>query len=119
MPAAKPGRVAACRNLRASANALSTVSAAGSATLVRDAVTALAGSALSADVRLHADPAAGLPTIVADPDRLAEVLRNLIANAIRYTPNGGTVLVDVTAPDPSKVAFLVTDSGAGLAPGEA
>jgi signal transduction histidine kinase len=29
------------------------------------------------------------------------------------------VLVDVTAPDPSRVAFAVTDSGAGLAPGEA
>jgi putative selenate reductase FAD-binding subunit len=38
VPAARPGRVAACRNLRASANALSTVSAAVSATLARDAV---------------------------------------------------------------------------------
>jgi signal transduction histidine kinase len=89
------------------------------ATLVRDAVTALAGAAVSAGVRLHADFAAGVPTIVADPDRLAEVLRNLVANAIRYTPEGGTVLVDVTAPDPFRVAFAVTDSGAGLAPGDA
>ncbi len=89
------------------------------AALVRDAVAALAGSAASAGVRLQADPVTGLPTIVADPDRLAEVLRNLIANAIRYTPDGGVVLVGVTAPDRSRVAFAVTDSGAGLAPGEA
>jgi two-component system, OmpR family, sensor histidine kinase BaeS len=89
------------------------------ATLIDDAVAALTGSAEAAGVRLRALPAEGLPTLVADPDRLAEVLRNLIANALRYTPAGGAIVVEGTAPDPATVVFAVTDSGAGLAPGDA
>jgi signal transduction histidine kinase len=89
------------------------------ATLIDDAVAALAGSAEAAGILLRALPAEGLPTIVADPGRLAEVLRNLIANALRYTPAGGAIVVEATAPDPATVAFVVTDSGAGLAPGDA
>jgi signal transduction histidine kinase len=89
------------------------------AALVDDAVAAMTGSAEAAGVRLRALPAEGLPTLIADPDRLAEVLRNLIANALRYTPAGGAIVVETTAPDPATVAFAVTDSGAGLAPGDA
>ena len=89
------------------------------AALIGDAVAALTGSAEAAGVRLRAVLAPGLPTVVADPDRLAEVLRNLIANALRYTPTGGTIIIEATAPDPETVAFEVADSGAGLAPGDA
>ena len=89
------------------------------AALIGDAVAALTGSAEAAGVRLRAVLAMGLPTVVADPDRLAEVLRNLIANALRYTPTGGAIIIEATAPDPETVAFEVTDSGAGLAPGDA
>ena len=89
------------------------------AALVQDAVAALTGSAEGTGVLLRGLPAEGLPTVIADPDRLAEVLRNLIANALRYTPTGGAIIVEATAPDPATVAFSVTDSGAGLAPGDA
>jgi signal transduction histidine kinase len=89
------------------------------ATLVDDAVAALTGSAEAAGVRLRTLPVDGLPVLLADPDRLAEVLRNLIANALRYTPPGGDIVVGATAPDPATVEFAVTDSGAGLAPGDA
>ena len=89
------------------------------AALVQDAVAALTGSAEGTGVILRGLPAEGLPTVIADPDRLAEVLRNLIANALRYTPTGGAIIVEATAPDPATVAFSVTDSGAGLAPGDA
>jgi two-component system, OmpR family, sensor histidine kinase BaeS len=89
------------------------------ASLVDDAVGALTGAAESAGVRLQQRNAEGLPLVLADPDRLGEVLRNLIANALRYTPAGGLILVEAAAPEPGSVAFTVTDSGAGLAPGEA
>ena len=89
------------------------------ATLVRDAVAALSGAAEAAQVGLEAQAAADLPLIVADPDRLAEVLRNLIANALRYTPPGGTILAEVAAPEATSVTFAVSDSGAGLAAGDA
>jgi signal transduction histidine kinase len=89
------------------------------AALVDDAVAALAGSADATRVRLRGLHPDGLPTLVADADRLAEVLRNLIANALRHTPAGGTIDVEATAPDARTVAFSVADSGTGLAPGDA
>ena len=89
------------------------------ADLVDDAVAAMAGSAEAARVQLRSRNADGLPTLTADADRLAEVLRNLIANALRHTPEGGTVDVDASAQDARTVAFAVVDSGTGLAPGDA
>lgn len=89
------------------------------AALVDDAVAAMVGSAQAAGVGLSAAPGAGLPAIAADPDRLAEVLRNLVSNALRWTPAGGTIVVETSAPSPALVAFAVTDSGTGLAPGDA
>jgi signal transduction histidine kinase len=50
----------------------------------------------------------------ADPDRLAQVLTNLLDNALRHTPSGGQV--NLTADrQGSTVAFLVADDGAGIA----
>ena len=89
------------------------------AALVDDAVAALGGSADATRVRLRGRHPEGLPTLVADADRLAEVLRNLIANALRHTPAGGTIDVEATSPDARTVAFAVVDSGTGLAPGDA
>jgi len=87
--------------------------------IIDDAVGALTGAADAAGVRLRALHVEGLPLVLADADRLAEVLRNLIANALRYTPAGGQILVEVSAPDPASITFTVTDSGTGLAPGDA
>ncbi len=89
------------------------------ADLVAETIAALAGSAAISGVDLRGDAAAPFPLIIADPDRLAEVLRNLVANALRYTPPGGSIVVAATSAGPSIVAFSVTDTGAGLAPGEA
>lgn len=49
----------------------------------------------------------------ADPDFLREVMDNLIDNAIKYTPNGGSVQVDVKA-DPEQFFISVADSGIGI-----
>ncbi len=87
--------------------------------LVDDAVAAMAGSADATGIRLRGLHVEGLPVLVADADRIGEVLRNLISNAIRYTPAGGTVDVEASVPDAANVAFAVTDSGSGLEPGEA
>ena len=58
-----------------------------------------------------------LPTVMIDPDRVAQVLGNLLSNAIKYTPAQGNV--DVAADsDEDEVWIRVADSGPGVAPEE-
>jgi PAS domain S-box-containing protein len=54
-----------------------------------------------------------LPKVIADKDKLAAALTNLISNAIKYTPEGGKVTLRVDA-DSSRVHFVVEDSGIGI-----
>jgi two-component system sensor histidine kinase BaeS len=58
-----------------------------------------------------------LPTLEVDPDRLGQALGNLLSNAVRYTPAGGTVWVDADS-DEVAVWIRVCDSGVGIAPEE-
>jgi len=57
-----------------------------------------------------------LPPVLADPDRLAQVLTNLLGNALRHTPKGGSVTVDA-ARRGDVALFRVEDTGEGIAPG--
>lgn len=59
--------------------------------------------------------AAPLPEIAADRDRLVQALGNLLGNALKFTPAGGTVRLSAEAHD-GKVRFTVSDSGPGIAP---
>ena len=52
---------------------------------------------------------------VADPDRLTQVLSNLVRNAINYTPEGGVVSIRVAARDAEHVQIAVADTGIGIA----
>jgi signal transduction histidine kinase len=65
----------------------------------------------------HADLPADLPRIIADPDRLAQVFGNLSSNAIKYTPLGGAVSVEVTI-EPHTLLFRFRDTGPGIPPEE-
>jgi len=56
-----------------------------------------------------------LPVVQADPDRIAQVLNNLLANALRYTPDGGTITVTASA-TAEGVKVTVADTGEGIAP---
>ena len=72
-------------------------------------------------VTVIADVPEGQPPALADRDRLAQVLLNLVRNAITYTPAGGIVSMSVAAsmaPDRSGpvVSVAVADTGAGIAP---
>lgn len=55
--------------------------------------------------------------IVADRDHLEQVLNNLIANAVKYSPDGGQITVRVRE-DGDEAALAVTDSGIGIPPEE-
>jgi signal transduction histidine kinase len=81
--------------------------------LAHEAVEIAAQSAASRSVGLRAVAAGELPLISADPDRLLQVLSNLINNAIRFTPEGGEVVARVESTR-SDVQFAVADNGCGI-----
>jgi len=61
------------------------------------------------------------PKIEADPDKLDQILTNLVNNAIKYSPQGGTVRVagqaisdSVSGDQPQSVALLISDEGMGI-----
>ncbi len=68
----------------------------------------------SNQVTLSLDAPEQLPQVWADPDRVAQVLINILANAYRYTPAGGQVTVQVSTDD-HEVRVAVIDSGIGIA----
>jgi signal transduction histidine kinase len=57
------------------------------------------------------------PTVQADEERLRQVLSNLISNAIKYSPDGGRIMVSGRA-DQDRIYVAVTDQGIGIPSGE-
>jgi two-component system, OmpR family, phosphate regulon sensor histidine kinase PhoR len=66
---------------------------------------------------LDVDAEPDLPPIAADPDKLRQVLTNLVDNAIKYSPDGGHVYVLVTRSG-NRIRFRVQDEGLGIPPTE-
>ncbi len=65
--------------------------------------------------RFVVDFPAAFPIVDADPQRIAQVLRNLLDNAIKYSPKGGLVVVRGEV-RPKEVVISVADQGEGIAP---
>jgi len=84
--------------------------------LMEQAVGMMRPSAVQERVTLDAGMDQPIPLVYADPDRALEVLVNLIDNAIKFTPAGGSVSVraSLVETDPSAVYLSVTDSGRGI-----
>jgi signal transduction histidine kinase len=59
------------------------------------------------------EPFAGVPPVCADPKALRRVLSNLIENAIKYTPDGGSIKL-FAGQDDNLVSIRVTDNGRGI-----
>jgi len=68
------------------------------------------------DIELVVRAAPDLPLIAVDPDRMSQVLGNLVTNALRYTPPGGCVVLSAEANAADRELILrVSDTGAGIA----
>jgi len=103
--------------------------------VIRAAIENFSAAADAQNVRLifntssigsHADAGLGMgaqsaeqktetPRVRGDSDRIAQVLRNLLANALRYTPSGGRIALSVTQ-DKNFARVSVADTGEGIAP---
>ena len=79
-----------------------------------DAARLMRGKAL--DARLSLTVQAGpLPDVEADHRGLRQVMLNLISNAVKFTPEGGAIVVSVTQHGDDRVKVAVTDTGIGIA----
>lgn len=85
-----------------------------------DSITdyAISANKVAADnkqIKLQASIPADISNVLADEEKTAWVLTNLVSNAIRYSYENSIILISVTT-DADKIKFSVTDSGQGIAP---
>ncbi|HEX6387369.1 MAG TPA: HAMP domain-containing sensor histidine kinase, partial [Anaerolineae bacterium] len=82
--------------------------------LLEQAAAAHGVQAHKAGIRLTIEAAPDLPSIDVDPGRMAQVLGNLVSNALRHTPAGGQVTLSASQ-NHGHVLLKVRDTGAGIA----
>lgn len=82
--------------------------------LLADAVAAFRSSAEAAGVTLEPRVVPGLPAVEVDTVRIGQVLANLLQNAVRHTPSGGSAVVAAEPAEGGRVAFSVEDTGPGI-----
>ena len=68
-------------------------------------------------IRLEFSAPKNVSPVAADADKIRQVLTNLVDNAVKYSPDGGRVHVDVTVAGP-RLRFSVRDEGLGVPPAE-
>jgi signal transduction histidine kinase len=84
--------------------------------LVSDAIEALHPQAEQRGLQLRAEIAHGLGRVRCAPQKIERVIYNLISNALRHTPAGGTITVSTqTSPQhPNSIIFGIADTGEGI-----
>jgi signal transduction histidine kinase len=84
--------------------------------LAKQVVTSLQTQAREANVGLNRDIPHSSPLLYVDPLRIKQVLSNLVTNAIKFTPQGGTVTLRARQVDDRFVKIFVSDTGVGISP---
>jgi PAS domain S-box-containing protein len=87
------------------------------ATLLAADVVAAARTYLPENIELQLAVPPAVPHVAGDPDKVRQVLANLVENAVKYSPDGGRVDVSIQ-PDDGTVRFSVHDQGLGVPPPE-
>jgi PAS domain S-box-containing protein len=83
------------------------------AAVVEDAVATVKPAADAKDLRLKCSLGHGTATVSGDHSRLQQVVWNLLTNAVKFTPRGGSIDIRVTQDD-SRVEIVVSDTGIGF-----
>jgi signal transduction histidine kinase len=83
--------------------------------LVQSVAALFQQEARSRDIALEALLPARLPKITLDAERVQQVLINLVANALKFTPPAGRVRIQVHPANREHIAISVSDTGAGIA----
>jgi signal transduction histidine kinase len=87
-------------------------------TIVQEVVNSSAVTARAAQLELSAAIDGALPDVIGDVVRVRQILANLVDNAMKFTPAGGSVTVRAAQlpEDPGAVCITVRDTGCGLSP---
>lgn len=80
---------------------------------LRDAIGTVEPALLSKRITLQVDVADDIASIDGDPDRLRQAFWNLLANAVKFSNEGGSIVVTVSR-EPTHVRIEVVDTGAGI-----
>jgi two-component system OmpR family sensor kinase/two-component system sensor histidine kinase BaeS len=84
--------------------------------LLGEAAASFRGQADAAGVTLTVNVAPELPLLELDPERIREVLGNLLSNGLRHTARGGALQITAEAAGEKNARVTVTDTGAGIPP---
>jgi signal transduction histidine kinase len=86
--------------------------------LIQQAISMMAATAKEKQIGLEVGLDSRIPFVYADPDRVLQVLINLIDNGIKFTPPEGSILVKacMVEADPNMVYLSVADTGRGIGP---
>lgn len=83
--------------------------------LLERSAAAYAPTAQEQGISIQVEVPPHMPPISADPERMMQVLGNLVSNALRFTPTGGIIRLSATE-DEEHIILRVQDTGTGIAP---
>jgi signal transduction histidine kinase len=86
--------------------------------LISDTLEGFSARAQARQLKLTGAVAAGVDPVWMAPDKISRVLRNLVENALRYTPAGGQVELQARPGEGKTVLVTVRDTGAGIPAGD-
>jgi signal transduction histidine kinase len=81
--------------------------------VINQAITSIHGQAMSKEITLHKELPGDIPPCDIDSQRIGEVLRNLLSNAVTHTPRSGSITVTASVAG-NRVAVSVADTGEGI-----
>lgn len=84
--------------------------------LLNSTIAAFQSQADAAGVNVKIQVDSGELVVEADAERIREVVENLIANALRYTPEGGRIRISASTEDRDRASIVVSDTGQGIQP---
>ncbi len=83
-------------------------------TVISDSIEGLNAWASAKSVAILNKAQPNLPSVNVDPDKIIQVLNNLIGNAIKFTPNNGTITVEAKLNNDREIIVSVQDTGCGI-----
>lgn len=82
--------------------------------VIKDAAVSFDAWANTKSIKIEERVQEGLPNVNIDAQRVGQVLNNLIGNAIKFTPHGGSIIVEATSKDSEEIEVSVQDNGPGI-----